>query len=201
MLTQRQQDALAFIRRYIREHGHGPTLTEVAHGLGMRSVGSVHRYVQAIADAGYIRLHAGRHRGIELLDDACGEYGDDQLPLVGKIAAGQPIEALENPEAVNLGQLFVGPNRYLLRVEGDSMVEAGILDGDLVVIESSDSARDGDIVVALIDDQEATLKRFKRHANGMVSLIPENTAMSALTYPAERVRIQGVLKGQLRTYH
>ncbi len=197
MLTPTQDRTLAFIRRYLKRRGYAPSLIEIAEGIGITSKGTAHRHVQALTDAGRIRLIPGRKRGIELVDEE--EADKSSLPLLGRIAAGQPIEAIAGQDRLDLSDLF-GPNRYALQVKGDSMIGAGILDGDLVVIERCDTADDGAIVVALIDDEEATLKRLRRLKSGRIKLIAENPEMPPLTYPAKRVRIQGVLVCQMRRY-
>ncbi len=197
MLTPTQDRTLAFIRRYLKRRGYAPSLIEIAEGIGITSKGTAHRHVQALADAGYIRLIPGRKRGIELVDE--DGISPTSLPLLGRIAAGQPIEAIAGQERLDLSDLL-GPNRYALQVKGDSMIGAGILDGDLVVIERCDTADDGAIVVALIDDEEATLKRLKRLKSGRIKLLAENPEMPPLTYAAKRVRIQGVLVCQMRRY-
>jgi repressor LexA len=197
MLTPTQDRTLAFIRRYLKRRGYAPSLIEIAEGIGITSKGTAHRHVQALADAGRIRLIPGRKRGIELVDE--DGISPTSLPLLGRIAAGHPIEAIADQERLDLNDLF-GPNRYALQVKGDSMIDAGILDGDLVVIERCDTADDGAIVVALIDDEEATLKRLRRLKSGRIKLIAENPEMPPLTYAAKRVRIQGVLVCQLRRY-
>jgi len=122
------------------------------------------------------------------------------IPLLGRIAAGQPIEAIEDANYLDLAAFFIGPDRYALRVTGESMMDVGILDGDTVILRKQDSARPGDIVVALIDGQEATLKRLGDTRDGVVELIPENSAMAIMRYEASRVSFQGVLVGQLRSY-
>ena len=122
------------------------------------------------------------------------------IPLLGRIAAGQPIEAIEGREEINLADFIMNPDRYALQVTGDSMIEAGILDGDTVIIKHQNIADNGDIIVALIDGIEATLKRLKKLPNGMVLLVPENKLMEAISYEAERIQIQGVVVGQLRSY-
>lgn len=197
MLTPTQDRTLAFIRRYLNRRGYAPSLIEIAEGIGISSKGTAHRHVQALADAGRIRLIPGRKRGIELVDEDAASASS--LPLLGRIAAGRPIEAIAGEDRLDLSDLL-GPNRYALLVQGDSMIGAGILDGDLVVIERCDTADDGAIVVALIDDEEATLKRLKRLKSGRIKLIAENPEMPPLTYPAKRVRIQGVLVCQMRRY-
>ncbi|MES9971572.1 MAG: transcriptional repressor LexA [Candidatus Thiodiazotropha sp.] len=197
MLTPTQDRTLTFIRRYLKKRGYAPSLIEIAEGIGITSKGTAHRHVQALAEAGAIRLISGRKRGIELVDEE--ELSKTSLPLLGRIAAGQPIEAIANQERLELNDLF-GPNRYALQVKGDSMIDAGILDGDLAVIERCDTADDGAIVVALIDDQEATLKRLRRLKSGRIKLIAENPDIPPMIYGAKRVRIQGVLVCQLRRY-
>lgn len=196
MLTAGQHRTLDFIRQYIARQGLAPTLAEIALGMGIRSKGSVHKQVQALAEAGALRLIPGRKRGIELSE----ETQMLTLPLLGRIAAGCPIEAIPDEDTLNLAEFLLGPERFALRVQGDSMIDAGILDGDTVVIQRRERADDGEIVVALIDNQEATLKRLRHLDDNRIVLIPENTALKPMIYPAERVSIQGVLVGQLRTY-
>jgi repressor LexA len=160
----------------------------------------VHRHVQALVAAGLVEVEAGRHRGIRLLD-AEPVPGAMELPLLGRIVAGQPLEAIPDETSVDLGEFFMGPGRFVLRVQGDSMIEAGILDGDMVVVKQAERAADGDIVVALIDGDEATLKRIRHNrADGSVTLLPANRALAPMIYPASRVRIQGVVVAQLRAY-
>ena len=201
MLTPGQRKALDFIKNYLAREGFAPSLAEIAEGLGTTSRGSMHKQVQALAAAGVIRLFPGRQRGIELVEDADGvDMRIDSLPLLGRIAAGQPIEAIPDQDILNLTDFLMGPNRFALRVQGDSMIEAGILDGDTVIIKRGETASDGDIVVALIDDEEATLKRFHHRVGGKIELAPENRSLRPLILDAHRVRIQGVLVSQLRTY-
>lgn len=197
MLSTRQEDTYRFIRDYITRHGRAPLLEEIATGLGIRSKGVVHRYVQALAEVELIELVPGRHRGIRLSDKQAAQ---PTLPMLGRIAAGQPIEAIPGQDEVNLAEFFIGPNRFLLKVQGDSMIEAGILSGDMVVVERCEQAADGEIIVALIDREEATLKRLQNNRDGTVTLHPANTTLSPLRYAAERVAIQGRVIGQLRSY-
>ena len=201
MLTPGQTKVLDFITHYLAREGFAPTLAEIAKGLGTRSRGSMHKQVQALAAAGVIRLVPGRQRGIELVEDASEvDTRRDTLPLLGRIAAGQPIEAIPDEDTLNLTDFLLGPNRFALRVQGDSMIEAGILDGDTVIIKRGETANNGDIVVALIDDEAATLKRFHQRVGGKIELAPENRSLRPLVLDAHRVRIQGVLVSQLRTY-
>jgi len=198
-LTDQQRNVLDFIQRYIVMHMVSPKIKEIAEGIGIRSHGVAHRYVQALADAGYIEVKSGKQRGIKLL--RVNPYqAESALPLLGKIAAGKPIEAIPGEDEIDLNDFF-GKHNFAVRVQGESMVEAGIMDGDTVIIKFCETAKDGDIVVALIDETETTLKRFKRSNKGRyIKLIPANKDMKPMTYEANRVRIQGVLVGQLRRY-
>lgn len=197
MLTERQQKTLDFIRYYIHKHGYAPKLPEIAQGIGIQSKGTVHRYVQALAQEGAIDLIPHRHRGIQLRKLPITSHST-QIPLLGKIAAGKPIEAAVDHQELDLASFFVGNNLYALKVQGDSMIEEGIFDGDIVICEQANTAKDGEIVVALIDGLEATLKNIRYQKDGTVLLIPANSALPALAYAAERVRIQGVFRGLIR---
>lgn len=199
MLTPTQQKTLEFIRRYLAARGHAPSLAEIAAGIGIHSRGSAHRHVQALAAAGALRLIPGRKRGIELPEGGTLQP-TLRLPLAGRIAAGRPIEAIAEQQQLDLADYLLGPDRYALQVKGDSMIDMGILDGDMVIIKRQETADDNTIVVALIDGEEATLKRLKHDQDGQILLIPANARMAPMSYPAERVEIQGVLVGQLRRY-
>ena len=198
-LTDKQSAVLDFIQRYISIHSVAPKLQEIADGIGITSRGVAHRYVQALVDAGFIAVDNGQHRGIRLLKTN-PHRSESTIPLLGKIAAGRPIEAIAGDDEIDLKDFF-GQHNFAIRVQGDSMIDAGILDGDMVVIEFKETAENGDIVVALIDESETTLKRFKRSDKGKyIKLIPANSEMEPMVYEANRVRIQGVLVGQLRKY-
>ena len=166
--------------------------------MDISSKGTIHRYVQSLRNQGLLAQPERGWRGIRLADDALNN--STTLPLVGRIAAGQPIEAIENQEEINLTEMFVGKDRFALQIKGDSMIDIGILDGDIVVIQPQNTAQFGDIVVALIDDQEATLKRFKKLKDGRIELSPENQELEPMIYEPERVKVQGILVGQLRSY-
>lgn len=202
ILTRRQQEIFDYLREHLREFPHPPTLDELCDALGLKSRGSLHKQIQALIEAGLVEPMNNLRRGIRLVDDEPA-LGDDRetLPLHGYIAAGQPIEAISNPEMIEVPPQLRTPSPcYVLEVRGDSMIEEGILDGDWVVIEHRDSARNGEIVVALVDGEEATLKRLEQRA-GEVILHPANSALSPMHFSPERVRIQGVLVGQMRRYH
>ena len=195
MLTKREQDTFDFIANYYAKQRKAPLLIEIAEGLGIQSKGVVHRYVSALEGKGYI-VRNPKTRGIELVD-----HPDmDDLPFLGRIAAGKPIEAVEDKQAVNFAHLLNGPNRYVLEVKGQSMVDEGIRHGDLVVIEHASTARGNQIVVALIDGEDVTLKRIQFPKKDTVRLIPANKNMQAKEYLAKRVAIQGILVGQVRVY-
>jgi repressor LexA len=201
LLTARQRDIYEFIQEFIRAHGQGPLLAEIAQGVGMRSKGTVHRYVQSLARAGWIHWTPGRHRGIRIAAGRSEAGGDGfVLPLLGKIAAGRPIEAIAGQDSIDLAGFFMGRNRFVLRVQGESMVEEGILDGDMVIVEMQEHAENGAIVVALVDNDEATLKRIRYNRDGSVTLVPANAELTPITYSAHRVRVQGVVVGQMRSY-
>jgi len=209
-LTRRQQEIYDFLRDHLDDFPHPPTLDELCAALGLKSRGSLHKQIQALIEAGLVEPMNNLRRGIRLAESEmpaaaandAGMAGDDlDLPLYGRIAAGRPIEAIANQETIQ-----VPPNLrttrpcYVLEVKGDSMIEEGILDGDWVVIEQRDHARNGEIVVALVDGEEATLKRIEQ-TPGQVVLHPANSSMQPMRYLPEQVHIQGVLVGQMRSYH
>ncbi|MDJ0776349.1 MAG: transcriptional repressor LexA [Gammaproteobacteria bacterium] len=198
MLTSQEHKTLQFIRNYIAQHGYAPKFREIGMAIGVASHGTIHRYVQSLEDKGYINRIKNNSRGMSLVELPL--VSPPTIPLAGRIAAGMPIEAIEDQQELNLAEMFMGPELFALRVTGDSMVDAGILDEDYVIIRKQPVARDGDIVVAMVDRTEATLKRFKRRGDDQVALIPENPEMEPMIYPAERVTIHGVLVGQLRNY-
>jgi len=198
MLTSQENNVLKFIRQYLAQYGYAPKFKEIGLAIGVNSQGTVHRYVQALEDKGYIERAKGNARGMNLVELPL--VSPPTIPLVGKIAAGLPIEAVEDQQELNLAEMFMGPELFALRVSGDSMMDAGILDNDYVIIKKQPVARDGDIVVAMIDKVEATLKRFKRKNEREVALIPENADMETMVYAVERVNIHGVLVGQMRSY-
>jgi repressor LexA len=205
MLTDREREVYDFVRAYTDRHGVPPKLREIGVHLGVTSRGTVHRYLRAIEEAGLIAITPDRARGVRLVSKATGGSAQKTgprpiLPVLGRIAAGLPIEAIPDETEIDLSEFFMGANRFVLRVDGESMVEAGILHGDMVIVESRNSARDGEIVVALIDNQEATLKTFRRNPDGSITLHPANRDMVPMRFAAERVTIQGIVVGQMRSY-
>ena len=204
-LTQRQQEILDRLRRREDAGAPAPTLDELCGLLGLRSRGSLHKHIQALVAAGLVEPLHGQHRGVRLVAQPAREPApepahEDLLPLLGTIAAGRPMEAIAEPEQIEVpSHLRTDRPCYVLQIAGDSLCEAGILDGDYVVIEQRDHARNGEIVVALIRGEDVTLKRILQEP-GRVLLYPENSAMQAMEYHPDEVQIQGVLVGQMRRY-
>jgi repressor LexA len=194
MLTIAEQKTYQFIKKYMAAYHHSPTTAEIAEGIGIISRGVVHRYLRALEKKGFIQLLPKRHRNI-VLKELQEQRG---IPLVGCIAAGSPIEAVEQNETIDVVSIFLGQDRFALKVKGDSMLEDGIFDGDIIICERAQGAADGQIVVALIDKQEATLKRLYRNNDRTVTLLPANPQHQAQTYDSERVEIQGLYIGLLR---
>jgi len=196
MLTAKQSQTYEFIHNYILNHGYAPTEAEIAKGIGIQSRGVVHRYVTALVKEGLIQTTAGFRRNIQL----SGNHSSCMvgLPIVGTIAAGKPIEAIEDQQMFNVTEKLLKPNHFLLKVKGDSMIGDNICDGDYVICEKAQTAKNGDIIIALIDHQEATLKRFKHESHGKVVLIPSNPDLKPMHYTAERITIQGIYIGLLR---
>lgn len=198
MLTMKQNQVYQFIRSYIQQHQHSPTVEEIAEGIGIRSRGVAYRYLKALTKAKVIELIPNRRRNIRLPIDKSDPSLAASIPILGKIAAGQPIEAITQNEAIELSDIFVGPDRYALQVVGDSMIEEGIFDGDIVICQQSEQARHGQIVVAVIDQEHATLKRLHYHPNQQIALLPANLNHTPQIYDADRVSIQGIFIGLLR---
>lgn len=197
-LTRRQQAILEYLRESQLRHTHPPTLDELCSALGLRSRGSMHKHVTALVQAGYLEPLSGKQRGVRLTE--AKEDDPSTLPLLGRIAAGRPIEAVQDSQELEVPRQLRGKGRcYVLQVRGDSMIDDGILDDDWVVIEQRDYARDGEIVVALIDGEDATLKRIEQRPDVCI-LHPANSGLEPQHYAPGRVNIQGVVVGQMRAY-
>lgn len=200
-LYPRQKQILEFLRQYIQRNGYSPTLQQLAEALGVRSLATVHEHLGALAKKGLIRRYEGAVRGIELTDKSLDvPIIGVELPILGFIAAGSPIEPHTDPEA----SVSVSPNlisgkksAFVLQVKGDSMIEDGIFDGDFVVIEEQQEAKNGDIVVALLENGLATLKRYFKEAS-RIRLEPANAKMSPIF--VTKVKIQGRVVGVMRQY-
>lgn len=199
-LTRRQREMLDSIDQFIEENGYSPTLEEIGDALGLSSPATVHKHLQNLESKGLIRRNWNHSRSIELTPTA-KKTSANVLPLLGNVAAGSPIEAIENPDTVEVPREFVGKKEtYVLKVAGDSMIEDGIHDGDLIIVERRPTAQTGETVVALIDDGEATVKRFYREGKSRIRLQPANAAMEPQIYDTDQVRIQGVVVGLMRKY-
>src|SRR5881227_1794785 len=215
MLTAKQHELLLFVDNRLKESGISPSFDEMREALDLKSKSGVHRLISALEERGFIRRLPNRARALEVLKrpevnpaavvplrPAVPAAANDtlEIPLHGKIAAGTPIEALQGTENFSVPAALLGPGEhYALEVSGDSMVDEGILDGDFALIRKADVARDGEIVVALIDNEEATLKTF-RHEGSMIRLDPANRNYEPQRYDPRRVRIQGRLAGLIRRY-
>ena len=216
MLTAKQRELLLFIDNRLRESGISPSFDEMREALDLKSKSGVHRLISALEERGFIRRLPNRARALEVLKlpetrpsatvtpirpvTAAPANDVMDIPLHGRIAAGTPIEALQGTENFAVPAALLGPGEhYALEVAGDSMVEEGILDGDFALIRKVDNARDGEIVVALIDDDEATLKTYRREGR-MIRLDPANSRYEPQRYDESRVKIQGRLAGLIRRY-
>jgi repressor LexA len=195
MTTPLQQKIHSFIRQYIDQHQYSPSLTEIARGIGIspKSISLISRNIHALVASGQLAFHKKGYRNIQLTG------GDKlKLPLIGRIAAGMPIEAIEDKQEIDLQVFLDAGQHFMLEVKGDSMVDEGIFDGDLVICKRTEHAREDQIVVALIDQQEATLKRISYKIQERVTLIPANPALKPKAYLPHRVQIQGIFVGLLR---
>jgi repressor LexA len=216
MLTAKQRELLLFIDERLKDSGVSPSFDEMREALELKSKSGVHRLISALEERGFIRRLANRARALEVVKlpetrpsatvtpirPAVAAPANDtmEIPLHGRIAAGTPIEALQGTEAFAVPAALLGPGEhYALEVAGDSMVDEGILDGDFALIRKVDTAREGEIVVALIDNAEATLKTFRREGN-MIRLDPANRNHEPQRYEPRRVQIQGRLAGLIRRY-
>jgi len=187
-LTKRQEDTLNFIKEYIVSHGYPPTVREIAKELDVSSPATVQAHLDRLADKGYIKKGSNKNRTIELMVDNEFKQNNDSVvdvPLLGKITAGSPIEAIENPdEYFSLPSYLIPKDKdvFTLVVSGESMIEAGILDGDIVIVEKRNTARNGEIVVAMTDENEVTLKTFYKETDH-IRLQPENSTMEPIILP------------------
>ena len=213
VLTKRQKQVLDFLKTFLEEKGYSPSFEEIAEGLKdkrfggkkLTSLATVHKHIGTLERKGFLRRGYNQSRSIEItpLPKPGREHMIEravELPLMGRIAAGQPLEALEDKQTISLGDFVRSQNVFVLQVKGDSMRDDHILDGDYVVVEQSHVANPGEIVVALVGGDEATLKRFYREGPGKVRLQPANSQMEPIVVPAADVKIQGKVIGVLRKY-
>ncbi len=200
-LTKRQKEILDHLSDYIDKHGYAPSFEEIAEVFGYTSLATVHEHVSNLERKGYIRKAYNRSRSIELMPAEARPAGVE-LPLLGEVAAGQPIEAIPDQETILVPPdlLRKGGENYVLRVTGDSMIEEQIRDGDFIIVNSRTTAEDGEMVVALIEGESATVKKLYREPGGRIRLQPANEALDPLLFPADQVLVQGVVVGVIRRY-
>ncbi|HHQ48898.1 MAG TPA: transcriptional repressor LexA [Acidobacteria bacterium] len=199
-LTERQHQVLDLVRRSVAERGVAPTLQEIADHFGFSSTASAQKHVNELVRKGWLVRLKHRRRGLVPVEAPLGGEGAAEVPLLGLVAAGQPIESLDTPAPVSVPRAILRDGEhYVLRVRGDSMVEDGILDGDLVVVQARREAQEGEMVVALVDG-EVTLKRLFRQPGGRVRLQPANVSMDPIVVEARQVTVQGIVVGLMRRY-
>jgi len=208
-LTKRQKEFLDFVAEFLDKRGYSPSYEEIAEGLGLASLATVHKHIMALESKHYLKRGFNQSRSLEIEP----RYYDEQkqhhqrrpvqsyeVPLLGRIAAGTPVEAIAGQDTLNFADFAGNSSTYALQVRGESMVEDHICDGDFVLVEKAHDARDGDIVVALVDGMETTLKRFYVEAGDRVRLQPANASMQPIYVPKESVAIQGKVLAVLRKY-
>lgn len=202
-ITRRQREVYDFIAHFVQKHGYSPSFEEIGKGLDLSSLATVHKHITNLERKGLLKREQNRSRSIDVLPVRSRGRARMQevasLPLVGRIAAGRPIEAVENPESISLGDLTKSKEVFVLQVTGSSMQDEAIVDGDYVLVEKTKTARNGEIVVALVDNADATLKRFYLEGDN-VRLQPANAAMQPIIVPAHNVQVQGRVIGVLRKY-
>lgn len=205
VLYRKEREVLEYLAQFQRQYGYSPTLTEISHATGHKSNSTVHTIIRALVEKGYVQKVDGNTRVLKIIDEKAaagllGQLPSMELPLMGFIAAGRPLEPHIDPNAtfqVSASMISGKKTAYVLQVKGESMIEEGILDGDYVVIEKSDVASNGDIVVALVDDNLATLKKFYKEGERVI-LRPANSAMEPI-YP-NSLKIQGIAVGVVRKF-
>jgi repressor LexA len=203
-LTKRQKEVLNYLVSFINKNGYSPSFEEIAHALKLTSLATVHKHLSTLEKKGFIRRGYNQSRSIEVVQlpkqvrEEILDRHMSELPLAGRIAAGRPLEAVESNETISLSDFARGRNTYVLQVKGESMRDDHILDGDFIVVEQTQVANTGEIVIALVGEDEATVKRFYREPGGKVRLQPANSEMTPIVVPSETVKIQGKVVGVLR---
>jgi repressor LexA len=207
-LTPRQKEVLDFIVEYIDRNGYSPSFEELAAGLKLASLATVHKHISALEQKNYLKRRYNESRSIEVSPEykrsekerLHGRSPAVEIPLLGRIAAGMPVESVPDPVSLNFSDFAASSDTFALEVRGDSMIEDHICSGDFVLIEKASEVRDGEIVVALVDGLETTLKRFYREPDGSVRLQPANSTMEPIRVPAASVQLQGRVLAVLRKY-
>jgi repressor LexA len=205
-LTKRQKEVLDYLVGFLNKNGYSPSFEEIANSLKLTSLATVHKHLSTLEKKGFIRRGYNQSRSIEVMQlpkpirEQVLERHVVELPLAGRIAAGRPLEAVEEHETISLADFARGQNTYVLQVQGESMRDDHILDGDFIVVEQTQVANPGEIVVALVGEDQATVKRFYREPGGKIRLQPANSQMSPIIVQATDVKIQGRVVGVLRKY-
>jgi repressor LexA len=199
-LTRRQKEILDFLDKHISRKGYAPTIEEIGEHFGLSSLATVHKHLSNLQSKGLVKRDWNRSRALELVPTRVAVQAVE-LPLLGRVAAGSPIEAITASETIFVPEDMVGRrDTYVLQVKGDSMIDEQIRDGDFVIVENRKSARDGEMVIALVDGENATLKKLYREGGGMVRLQPANARIKPIVLDQDRLAIQGVVIGVLRKY-
>jgi repressor LexA len=207
-LTKRQKEFLDFLSGFLEKKGYSPSYEEIAEGLSLASLATVHKHIMSLESKQYLKRGFNQSRSLEIAPKYYAEQRQHkqasqaplEIPLMGKIAAGNPVEAVANPETLSFSDFTGDPNTYALQVRGESMIEDHICDGDFVLVEKCSDAKDGDIVVGLVDGTEATLKRFYMEPGGRVRLQPANSSMKPIYVAQSALTIQGKVLAVLRKY-
>ncbi len=198
-MTRRQKEVIDFLSSFTTRNGYSPSYEEIAAGLGLNSLATVHKHVTNLQSKGLLQREHNRSRSIDVIPQRPTRKITDRLPLLGRIAAGRQVEEIETAETISQGDIIGNREVYALEVRGDSMRDEHIVSGDYVLVERTNMANEGEIVVALVNGSDATLKRFYREGN-LIRLQPSNTEMQPIYAPAGNVSIQGKVLGMLRKY-
>jgi repressor LexA len=205
-LTRRQKEVMDFLSSFIQQHGYSPSYDEIATGLKLASLATVHKHIQALEGKQYLRRSYNHSRSLEIADRYLAEEKArrlplyDSVPLMGRIAAGSPVEAIPSPETLHFSDFVGNESTFALQVRGDSMIEDHICSGDFVLVEKTDSVKNGEIVVALVDGSEATLKRYYADSDGRIRLQPANASMAPIFVEPSSLQIQGRVLAVMRKY-
>ena len=209
-LTPRQKEVLDFLVNFVEDNGYSPSFEEIAAGLKLASLATVHKHISALEGRGYLKRGFNQSRSLDVSADYVSQHKRAKLvatqnqrfevPLAGKIAAGVPVDATQQQETLSFGDFLGNGSTFALQVRGESMIDDHIMHGDFVLVEKTDRVRDGEIVVALVDGNETTLKRFYREADGVARLQPANASMEPIRVPLDNVFIQGRVLAVLRKY-
>ncbi len=204
-ITRRQREVYDFLQNFIEEHGYSPSFEEIGAGLGLSSLATVHKHISNLQEKGLLKRDYNRSRSIDVVKmrgrsrPPSAVPLETTLPLMGVVVAGRPLEAVENPESISLGDFTRARDVYVLQVKGESMQDEHIVDGDYVLVEKTKAVRDGEIVVALVGNYETTLKRIYREGES-IRLQPSNATMKPIIVPSAEVEVQGRVIGVLRKY-